>query len=390
MRKIKSILFIPLLLIAMSCTNDDEGGVTLDPVSNAVADADYGAVVLKWELPSGEDIDYVNVKYTIGEQAYSRNFSKFNIDTISGMMSVTVEGFPDTNEYEFELTSYNTDGGKSEPVFIKAAPLSPAYDIVVKTVSFEPDFGGCVVSWINETGKMLNVVVSYPDPDNSTRDKTVTFTSDESGKEYITDLPANPMAMVVSVSDQYNNSSAPISVDITPLAETQISKDTWSIPGYVKDSPDATVGYSSQDVSSAGTQGRAVALIEDDDNSTFWHASWKSPNTSVYPHWIVIDLGKEVIVSRVVLTRRKNNKTGQLGQQFLTCKADGVVDANNSETWNWEDQGEFSFDINTNDAQSYRLVNNPKTRYLKLYFAEKYEGIFTYAMLGDLQVFGQE
>ncbi|MCE4566162.1 DUF5126 domain-containing protein [Maribellus sp. CM-23] len=391
MKKIINIFYLlSIFLFAASCSDDDENVRIPGQVVDLSAEADYGAVVLKWGLPSGEGIDYVNISYSIEGQDFSKNISKFNLDSVSGYVTATIDGFADTNEYQFKLASCNIQGGKSEPVTISKAPLPPAYNEVISTISVVPDFGGGIISWVNETGKTLVISVSYPDPENPTARETVKFTSSDSGKDFITNLPADPITFEVTVSDQYKNSSEPVSFDITPLAESVISKDTWTVPGYVDNSNFETIGYSSQEAGGEGgsPQGRVIALL-DDELGTFWHASWASFGAT-YPHWFIIDLGKEVTVSRVALTRRQGNGQGQVGQQFLTCAADGASDQNDPTTWNWEDQGVYSFDINTNSEQSYRLTNNPKTRYLKVYFGTDKKGKSNYAMLSNLRIFGQE
>jgi len=391
MKNIINIIYIlSILLFVTSCSDDDENVVIPEQVVDLTADSDYGAVILKWGLPSNGNVDYVNIRYKIGDQGFSKNVSSFNLDSISGDVTTTIDGFGDTSEYTFMVASCNTLGGKSEPLTISQAPLPPAYDEVISTIEIVPDFGGGVISWENKTGKTLVISVTYPDPENPTARETVTFTSSETGKDFITNLPADPITIDVTVSDLYENTSEPVSFNITPLEESKISKDTWSVPGYVDDSNYETIGYSSQEAAGEGgsPQGRIIAII-DNDPGTFWHASWYSFGAT-YPHWFIIDFGKEVTISRVGLVRRQGNGQGQIGQQFLTCDESGATDPSDPTTWNWEDQGKYAFNINTNDEQTYRLVNNPKARYLKVYIGEEYKGTSNFAMLSNLEVYGQK
>lgn len=381
-KRINIFYLLSILLIVASC-GEDEDVVTPDQVVDLTAEADYGAVILKWGLPSGTSIDYVNITYTIGNLDFSKNISKFNLDSESGLISTTIDGFADTNEYQFKLASCNTQGGKSEPLTISQAPLPPAYKEVISTVSIVPDFGGGVISWENETGKILLISVTYPDPENPTARETVTFTSSETGKDFITNLPADPTTLEVTVSDQYKNSSDPVSFDITPLEESLISKDIWSVPGFDADSPYGTIGYSSQQTSAN------ILNIFDGDVNNIWHASWSAFSSS-YPHFYIIDFGKEVTISRIGMVRRPGDSRGQTGQQFLTCSTDGATDLSDPTTWSWEDQGSYAFDPTTDAEQTYRLTNNPKARYVKVYFGVEYQGGMQYALLGEMNVYGQE
>lgn len=384
MKNIINIIYIlSILLFATSCSDDDENVVIPEQVVNLTADSDYGSVILKWGLPSRGNIDYVNIRYKIGDQDFSKNVSSFNLDSISGYVTTTIDGFGDTSEYSFMVASCNTLGGKSEPLTISQAPLSPAYDEVISTIEIVPDFGGGVISWENETGKTLVISVTYPDPENPTARETVTFTSSETGKDFITNLPADPITIDVTVSDLYENSSDIVSFEITPLQESKILKDSWTVPGFDPDSPYGTIGYSSQQTSAN------VLNIFDDDINSLWHASW-SAFSSNYPHFYIIDFGKEVTISRIGMVRRQGDSRGQTGQQFLTCPADGANDLSDPTTWNWEDQGSYAFDPTTDAEQTYRLIENPKARYIKVYFGVEYQGGMQYALLGEMNVYGQE
>ncbi|TDN97125.1 DUF5126 domain-containing protein [Sunxiuqinia elliptica] len=384
------ILFalLAIFTIQLSCTKKDDSYVITDELIGLTTEADYGAVIFKWQFPESEDIDYVNISYVVDGVGYSKNISRFNADEETNELLTTLEGFADTKEYTFKLTLNNVRGGKSETIVVSETPLMPAYEEVISTINIIPDFGGGIISWENETEKELAINISYPDPENSTNIKMITFFSSESGEDYISGLPASKIDFNVTVADKYDNHSEAMTFSLTPLAEKEILKDNWSILGYVDDSPFETIGYSSQSISDgASPNGRIIAVI-DNDKGTFWNADWQ--HAAKYPHWFIVDLGKEVTISRIVLSRRQGNNKGQKGHQFLTCTNSSAGDVTSPTTWGWEDQGEYDFNINTDEEQSYRLVKNPKARYIKVYFDEKFKGIVNNAMLSDMKVFGQE
>ena len=123
--------------------------------------------------------------------------------------------------------------------------------------------------------------------------------------------------------------------------------------------------------------------------NTYWHASWKTPATN-YPHWFILDMGKEITVASIELTRRQNDARGQKGQKIYTCSEAGATDVKNPDSWNWVDHGSFAFDPNINTPQSCGLPTTPKARYIKIYFGTEHKGTGSQAMLADLNVYGAE
>ncbi len=359
MKKIINIFYLlSIFLIVASCSDDNENVIIPSQVTGLTAQADYGAVILKWNLPAGGNIDYVNISYTIGDKDFSKNVSRFNLDSISGYVTATIDGFGDTGEYTFVVASCNTQGGKSEPLTVSQAPLPPAYEEVIKTISIVPDFGGGIISWVNETGKTMIISVTYPDPENPSARETITFTSETTGEDYITNLPADPITLEVTVSDLYENTSESVTFDITPLAESVISKDTWSVV----------------EVDSEFSPREGYKMF-DNDISTFWHTVW-NPSVVPYPHYIIVDMGKTVTISRYEVTRRQNKSDAQTQHQ-LFVSMDGVT---------WTGTGIFDYPT-TNAPESYRITSNPTCRYFKY---EPLNGPNGYAHIAELTIYGQE
>lgn len=172
-------------------------------------------------------------------------------------------------------------------------------------------------------------------------------------------------------------------VDVwVPSPPLKMDKSNWEIPGYNPNSNEGTIGYSSQHRSDGG----GVPSIIDDNINTYWHASYSSPS-SKYPHWIIIDLGRVVTIAQVGMARRTGDNRGQKGYQIFTCTEDGAIDLSNPNSWNWEDQGDFSLDSNKDGIQTHSVLKFPTARYVKIYIDEKFKGSNDYAMIGDFSIY---
>lgn len=380
-------LIIGILFVVSSCDDDDNKGTVPSAPTEVTATSDNGEVVLKWKVPTDESFAYVRVSYinSSGTEIV-KNISKYAADDL-GYASFIADGFTDAQEYSFKLASYNLEGGSSSAVEVKASPMLPIYNTILPTVGLKTDFGGGIITWSNPSGKKAFINISYPKPSNPSVLEKISFDASKAETGSLFGLPPEQITLTITVSDTYENESEAKNITFTPLEESEIDRSGWTVPGFNPDSWEPTIGYSSQATNEGKPNGLVMAMF-DNSTATYWHTSW-GPSTKL-PQWVIVDMGKEVTISRVVLTKRINNTKGQKGHQFLTCTNAGAVNKEDPTTWSWVDQGEYSFVVNDNNPQSYRLLTNPKARYLQVYFAEKFTGTETYVMLSELKVFGQE
>lgn len=80
-----------------------------------------------------------------------------------------------------------------------------------------------------------------------------------------------------------------------------------------------TATASSEEPAEGEENGLASAAI-DGDAISFWHSQWEDATPS-FPHWIEVDLGQEIYVSEIGLTRRQDAHNG-----FKTFDVEGSRD----------------------------------------------------------------
>ena len=89
------------------------------------------------------------------------------------------------------------------------------------------------------------------------------------------------------------------------------------------DKTEWTASASSEEPAEGDGNGLAAAAI-DGDAISFWHSQWDGASPP-FPHWVEVDLGGELYVSEIGLTRRQNNNNG-----FKTFDIEGTRDG---KTW---------------------------------------------------------
>ncbi|MBK3516182.1 DUF4959 domain-containing protein [Carboxylicivirga marina] len=359
--KTKYIIMNIIAGALLFCSCDKEEGETTPPapVANIEASSDFGAVMLSWDNPSDEDLFYVDINFTDG------NGVKRSVKSSKYASEKTIDGFGDTSEYEFSLRAFDENGNASAPASIKASADTPPFEFVINTVDVQPDFGGIKVSWTNDTGKEVKVVVSYLDDEDKLQ--TATFNATNTGSNILNGLSPREHTFTVIATDIYDHASEPVTFTTTPLVEEQVDRSIWTVVDFSSEEP-AEANWSSYDY-----QGKVIAMF-DGITSTFWHSAW-SASLPPYPHWFIVDLGQTVAVSKFECFKREGKTEGHTKVKFY-----GSMDGEN-----WTDFGEYDFDSSSDDAQHFSIAGSPQMRYFKF---EAIEGPATHTHMSEISVYG--
>ena len=163
-----------------------------------------------------------------------------------------------------------------------------------------------------------------------------------------------------------------VEVVVEKLLSVKMNKSGWSVPGYVDNSSAGTIGYSSQQIITAWAEDNRIVYLFDGDINTFWHSKWDPNPASDFPHWFIIDLGAEVIITDFSLYARQNYITDLVnGIEFFTCTEAGAINLSDPNTWAWNSHGEFELALVLNE-QKFSLAN-PTARYIKVYMDKKFQ-----------------
>lgn len=390
-----AMLMLALLLGA--CSDDAEGRIEIDdaapaPVTNVTAASVAGAVRLTWNIPTSSSFMYTKVAYTDadGNETYQM-FSKEHASA-DGQMTATFRGFVETTPVKFLLYACSVRGNNQGAVEATGTPGAPNFTKVLEGITVEQALGGITVNCPNGYDEPVVVAVAWQPVGGGLKGETKYTVKAKADDARFVRLDVDggflQEASLISIhtEDEYGHASATRTFTVTPKAIVRLDQTLMSIPGYNAGSNDGSTGYSSHETQGEGaTNGRIVCIL-DGKTSTFWHASWKVATN--YPHWFIVDLGKDYTVANVELTRRIGNDKGQRGQTIMTCTEANATDPTNPDAWAWDNQGSFAFD-NTSDApQTCDLSGKlPTARYIKVYFGEEMKGSGNYAMVSEFNVY---
>lgn len=138
-------------------------------------------------------------------------------------------------------------------------------------------------------------------------------------------------------------------VKIDILSAKPLDRTSWSIIDF---STEEATGEDN------GNNGRAHHTL-DNDVATFWHSKWKGGKDPL-PHYLVIDMQKEVTITQVGLQQRQNNnQDAKSGDLWLS---------NDNATW--QKIGSFTLE-KKNEVQVF-FVTQATGRYLKVNITDSY------------------
>lgn len=395
--------FSMLILLALgclaSCGDDAEGRIEINDgapaqVSNVQSSSGPGEVYLSWNIPASSSFMYAKVEYTNskGEERYIL-LSKERADD-NGVMKTTVSGFANTDPVEFSIYACSVRGNNIGAQKVTATPGTPAYILMLNSVEVEPANGGVNVSWKNESVAPVTILLAYQAKEDASRAGTTKFqvSGGSEGTRFVSlaygsgDILAGNCVVNVATQDAEENTSEMKRYEPQLPNVQRLDRSGWTVPGFA-DTYDPAIGYSSQEAGGEGAypNGRVMALFDGNEGS-FWHTAWKQ--TSAYPHFVIVDMGKDIEISLVSLRRRTGNNGTHKGQTFYTCTDAKAGNKADPASWAWEEQGAFSFDPNTDAYQFYQLRSPQKARYLKVFFSEADQGNSAFVMLSELNIYG--
>ncbi|AWW31575.1 hypothetical protein DN752_16385 [Echinicola strongylocentroti] len=348
----KITLYISALCFTWSlvtgCVSDEDISLPTGP-SSIETEAGYGEVVFTWVFPEDPAAEFVQVNYqNAGGEELHQKFSRHaETAIIAGL---------EERSYTFDVMVGDKEGNLSAAQSVTVTPNKPPHLFVAETVKLEPDFGSIQVLWENATEREVAVNVTYMDVNGQSK-VAVFNSSDPEGIGEISDAALEEQHYEIHVSNPVGAQSAVQTVLLAPFAESAFDKSEWEVV----------------EISAEEEEGQKYNLY-DDDVSTIWHSpwSWSQPD---YPHYFVIDLKEQKIISRVGLVNRQNDTRGMTKVGFS-----GSVDNEN-----WMDFGEFDFE-QINEEQKFRLSANPSIRYLKV---TPLEGTNFFTFLAEVNIYGQ-
>lgn len=281
-----------VLVLASSCDEDRVGQNPVDNIPPAVVtnvqiEALPGGAKISYDLPNETDISYVICEYMFkGEKKVARSSIYSNF--------VIVEGLPDIAPCEFTLYLIDHSENKSQPYTGSFIPLEPPHLSIAKTITMEPDFGGVVIRWNNETNALIGAFLYAMNDNGEWEERDLIYSTITEEKRSIRGYNTDERQFGVSMIDRFGNTSDTVIVSAIPLYEKELDKKNFKDGHLLGDN------YTSH-------SSRPIENLWDGTLSLIWHTSPTAGFTP--PQTFTIDLGVNAQLSRMMLWNRQDGYT---------------------------------------------------------------------------------
>ncbi len=236
------LLYIALLLsstLFLACEEEDHGPAYNDGIAPGVVTVKEvkptpGGAVIKYQLPSDQDLLYVQANYILENGRKMQVRSSIYIDSLS------LQGYGTVGTYPVELFAVDRGGNKSEPIETQIQTLKSPVNTIFSTIQLRETFGGVNITWTNESrSPVAFIMMALPD---SMKNKVAIeefetiYSKAKTGNMSLRGFGNVPHDFAVVVRDRWDNLSDTLRVNLTPLLEVELDKGLFKevvLPGDV-------------------------------------------------------------------------------------------------------------------------------------------------------------
>lgn len=276
-----------LLIFSFSCKKDgridytDANAPAPVPVTDVSVTATPGGAILTYRIPADPHLSYVKAVYEPQPGNISEAKASYFTDTLH------LVGFGDTLVHKVKLFSVGKNEKASAPIELQIQPRRAPFLNTFASLKIDPTFGGIQVSFQNDAKDNLAITLLQDSTGKNTWSTVSTFyTGAPSGSYSVRGFDTTVKKFAVFVRDRWNNKSDTLIKSLKPIYEISIPKSTWSALKLPTDT----------------WQNAEWFTIDHlwDNNIQGYSGIFASTNASVLPQWFTIDIGKKVVLSRIV------------------------------------------------------------------------------------------
>lgn len=294
----KNILFIIIAVMFFSCKEEQIGQYPVDsvspgPVSNVrVVETLPGGALITYDLPDDRDLLYVKANYTLDTG------QKMEVKSSMYGNTIKIEGFAKSEERNIELRAVDRSQNQSEPVNIKVIPDESAIYEVLKSLKVYNDFGGIMLSWVNESKDDVVIMVSKPISEESEMTESVRdfYTSAGEGIGYIRGFEPKPQKFIFQVKDRWGNITDIVEDIYNPMYEEKVQSTNY----FSRWNGDPEIPYRQYSNSYVIEKLWDGITMYGTSSSNFFH----TPAGQIFPIRFSFDMGQVYTLSRFKLYQR--------------------------------------------------------------------------------------
>ncbi|MDR2038045.1 MAG: DUF4959 domain-containing protein [Bacteroidales bacterium] len=250
-----------------------------------------GGSVLYYKLPKDDNLLYVRAEYESAPGVVREATASLFID------SLVLEGFNESRAYDISIYSVGKNEKSSESVVYQVTPGIPPVLTAFESLTLETAFGGVRGGFQNDAETPLTVVLSADTTftGNFIQLRSFTLSEIRSTFTYL-DMDSVETTFNIYMKDRWGNRTESKQFVLKPLFEEEIPKP-WSAYALPSDWIDAAEGNANYGFTNLWDG------VYSQRNANIFASSHTGP---AFPYTCTFTLGREAIISRMVMHHRLN------------------------------------------------------------------------------------
>lgn len=307
MKTIKFVYSLLVMSIVLAVTGCTEKEMDDSPAPAAVTNLSYvktnGGAIITYKLPTDKNLLFVRAEYMNSQnEEVSKVASRFD-------NKIEIDGYIDLNKHTIKLYSIGKNGKESAAASIDIVPDTSHIELIMKSLRFEPIVGGVKAKWYTPSKKTVFIYVDYSDGTKAYQ-RILSSSDKDSVEVNIRGLDSIPYNFSITVEDFSHNKTQKVTKGtFKPKPEFKIDKKSWKV----------LTNFSANGTSGDGKIENFIDDIIDTqesaaDNSYFIVNRGNNGGSLMFfsdltvqsgkPLMMVVDMGKQVMLSRFVCWQR--------------------------------------------------------------------------------------
>ncbi|MCK9507445.1 MAG: DUF4959 domain-containing protein [Pigmentiphaga sp.] len=254
-----------------------------------------GGARVFFRFPKDEDVLYVEASYTNSSDQIVRSIASYFTD------SLDIVGFDRSGEHIIKLCAVDRAGNRSEEINETVTALDPPLQHVANSMQILSSFNAILLKWNNTFTEPIYVEVNLKYLQNGAMlQKKTIFSSlllnDIQSIEDLVNIDEDKISLDVFVKDKFGNSIPALDTTIVLLSDLVLNKDLWTLPapGFKM----AEVLQTDGNYFGGNMSDLIDGITEENNPNNFFYTK------SINPWSVIVDLGEECELSRIVTHQR--------------------------------------------------------------------------------------
>ena len=299
-----AVILLPMLFFSCNGNENIDDSPAPALVTITGYDKTNGGAIIHYELPDDKNLLFVQAEYT---NSLNKEVSKVSSRYDN---KIAIGGFNDLDPHVITLYSVGRNGKKSAAQTTTIVPDTSYIELIKRSLTFEPILGGVRADWYTPASETVFLYIDYDDGENEYQ-RIISNSRGDSVSVNVRGLDSIPYRFHVTVEDLSGNRTERADKgEHKPRPELKIDKSTWRVLANLSANGTSGDGRTENfiddvvDTRELPSDNSYFIINRSNNGGTLEFFSEQTVSSGGKPLMMVVDMGKEIMLSRFVCWQR--------------------------------------------------------------------------------------